>query len=184
MKLFMFYVGGSFLNSNVELHDVRFSVGETAEACHDDLRRQWWGNPSSLHLDCWGAVEQADGYDVTLAEKAGAEEAGAESAGTKQDETPGGPRLFFVNLGGYDPREFAELHRNVLLVAADEATAKRKAVELIKGWMLPHKDNLYEVEGLVDVSAAAAAASGRRLHLTPASAEKPFEFICTYLPIG
>ena len=62
MKLFMFYVGGNCGNSNVELHDVRFSIGETAEDCHDDLRRQWWGDPESLHLDCWGAVEQADGF--------------------------------------------------------------------------------------------------------------------------
>ncbi|MGC1555455.1 MAG: DUF1543 domain-containing protein, partial [Bradyrhizobium sp.] len=55
----MFYVGGNCGNSNVELHDVRFSIGEAAEDCHDDLRRQWWGEPRSLHLDCWGAVEQA-----------------------------------------------------------------------------------------------------------------------------
>ena len=40
MKLFMFYVGGDCGNANVELHDVRFSVGETAEDCFDDLRRQ------------------------------------------------------------------------------------------------------------------------------------------------
>jgi hypothetical protein len=41
MKLFMFYVGGDCGNSNIELHDVRFSAGETPEACHEDLRRQW-----------------------------------------------------------------------------------------------------------------------------------------------
>lgn len=38
----MFYVGGNCGNSNVELHDVRFSIGETPEDCHDDLREQWW----------------------------------------------------------------------------------------------------------------------------------------------
>lgn len=53
MKLFMFYIGGDCANSNIELHDVRFSIGETAEECRDDLRRQWWGEPKSLHLDCW-----------------------------------------------------------------------------------------------------------------------------------
>jgi hypothetical protein len=25
---------------------------------------RWWGDRKSLHLDCWGAVEQADGYDI------------------------------------------------------------------------------------------------------------------------
>jgi hypothetical protein len=66
MKLFMFYVGGNCGNSNVELHDVRFAIGQTPEDCFEDLRRQWWGEPKSLHLDCWGAVEQADGYDIEL----------------------------------------------------------------------------------------------------------------------
>jgi hypothetical protein len=41
MKLFMFYVGGNCGDSNVELHDVRFSIGETPEDCHDDLRQQF-----------------------------------------------------------------------------------------------------------------------------------------------
>jgi hypothetical protein len=108
MKLFMFYVGGDCGDSNIELHDVRFSVGETPEACHEDLRRQWWGTPKSLHLDCWGAVEQADGYDITLS-----------PACTEQNEM----KLFFLNLGGYDPDNFEELHRNVLLVATDVKAA-------------------------------------------------------------
>ena len=92
MKLFMFYVGGSCGGSNVELHDVRFSVGETAEACFDDLRRQWWGRPESLHLDAWGAIEQADGHDVEVTTDAAASTASG-----------AGGRLFFANMRGYDP---------------------------------------------------------------------------------
>jgi hypothetical protein len=91
MKLFMFYVGGDCGNSNVELHDVRFSIGSAPEDCYEDLRRQWWGTPTSLHLDCWGPVEQADGFDVTLT---------AEPLGEQAF------RLFFVNLGGYNPLDF------------------------------------------------------------------------------
>src|ERR1700753_3610294 len=113
MKLFMFYVGGNYGNSNVELHDVRFSIGETAEDCFDDLRRQWWGDPDSLHLDCWGEVTQADGFDVAL---------------TKQAPGASSDSLFFVNLGGYDPAEFSELHKNILLVAPDAKAAKAKAL--------------------------------------------------------
>src|ERR1700760_2536050 len=119
MKLFMFYVGGNFGNSNVELHDVRFSIGEVAEDCYDDLRRQWWGDAGSLHLDCWGAVEQADGYDVEL---------------STEPPKAAEPSLFFVNLGGYDPSEFTELHRNVLIVAPDEVAAKAKAKAQINHW--------------------------------------------------
>src|SRR5262245_11347513 len=109
----MFYVGGSCRNSNIELHDVRFSFGETVEGCYEDLRRQWWGDPESLHLDCWGQVSQADGFDVTV---------------TADAIAAGDERLFFANMGGYDPSEFAELHRNILLVAPDAKTAKLRAL--------------------------------------------------------
>lgn len=168
MKLFMFYVGGRCGNSNTELHDVRFSIGETIEACHDDLRRQWWGDADSLHLDCWGAVEQADGYDVEV---------------TGEAVRQGVDRLFFANMGGYDPTEFAELHRNVLLVAPDATAAKRRALALIRNWAHPHKDNIFEVENLVDLNEAATG-YGYRLRLAKATAEKPFVFECDYWPIG
>ena len=168
MKLYMFYVGGNCGNSNVELHDVRFSIGETPEDCHDDLREQWWGDPESLHLDCWGAVEQADGFDVVL---------------TKDVLQEGTDKLFFVNLGGYDAREFSELHRNVLLVAPDAKAAKAKALTLISGWSLPHKDRLFEVEKAIDVTAQLEA-YGYSLRLEPVTEEKPFTFVCDYLPIA
>jgi hypothetical protein len=168
MKLFMFYVGSSCGSSNIELHDVRFSVGETVEVCFDDLRKQWWGDPDSLHLDCWGTIEQADGFDIEII----------------SDTLPSADQhLFFANMGGYDPREFAELHRNVLLVAPDAKSAKTRALSLIRNWTLPHKDNVFEVENLLDLSAAAAG-YGFRLRLTKASAEKPFTFNCDYLPIA
>ena len=168
MKLYMFYVGGNCGNSNVELHDVRFSIGETPEDCHDDLREQWWGDPESLHLDCWGAVEQADGFDVVL---------------TKDVLHEGTGKLFFVNLGGYDAREFGELHRNLLLVAPDAKAAKARALSQIGSWSLPHKDRLFEVEKAIDVTAQLEA-YGYSLRLTPATEAKPFKFVCDYLPIA
>jgi len=168
MKLFMFYVGGNCANSNVELHDVRFSIGRTAEDCFDDLRRQWWGEPASLHLDCWGAVEQADGYDVAL---------------SAEPSQPGAQKLFFVNLGGYDPGEFTELHRNVLIVAPDEKTAKAKAKAQINHWQKPHRDRLFEIEKALNVSAQTEA-HGYQLILRPAAQEKPFHFQCDYRPIS
>ena len=168
MKLFMFYVGGSCGNSNVELHDVRFSIGETAEDCYDDLRQQWWGDPTSLHLDCWGEVSQADGYDVAL---------------TTDALRDGVNKLFFVNLGGYDAREFSELHKNILLVAPDAKAAKAKALARIQGWSEPHKDKLFEVEAAVDVTASMRR-YGYFLELAKAKVEKPFAFVCRYLPIA
>jgi hypothetical protein len=167
-KLFMFYVGGNFRNSNVELHDVRFSIGNTPEDCHEDLRRQWWGDPESLHLDCWGAVEQADGFDIAL---------------TKDAPRGDANKLFFVNLGGYDPAEFTELHKNVLLVVPDANAAKARAKAGIRHWATPHKDRLFEVEQAVDLTALMQG-YGYSLQLTKAATEKPFAFVCKYLVIG
>ena len=168
MKLFMFYVGGDCGSSNIELHDIRFSVGETPEDCLDDLRQQWWGEPKSLHLDCWGAVEQVDGFDIILS---------AEAA----NDAPN--KLFFVNLGGYDPGDFSELHKNVLVVAPDVKIAKQKALTQIGRWESPHKDRLLEIEKTVDVSALMER-YGCRLSLRPADTEKPFTFTCDYWPIA
>jgi hypothetical protein len=168
VKLFMFYIGGNCGNSNIELHDVRFSIGETPEDCYDDLRKQWWGDPQSLHLDCWGEIEQADGFDVIL---------------SKDAPHAGAGKLFFVNLGGYDPNEFSELHRNVLLVAEDARAAKAKALTQIRSWSLPHKDKVFEVEQTVDVTAQLQR-YGFSLKLTKAASERPFRFVCDYVPIA
>ena len=92
-------------------------------------------------------------------------------------------KLFFVNLGGYDPREFGELHKNILLVALDAKAAKAKALSQIQRWSEPHKDNLFEVEAAVDVSASMRR-YGFFLQLTKAAVEKPFTFVCEYLPIA
>lgn len=163
----MFQLGGNFRNSNVELHDIRFSVGEKPEDCHADLRAQWWGDQAKLHVDCWGAVEQADGHDVALVTDA-------------PETTP--ERLFFVNLGGYDPAEFTELHRNVLIVAKDANAAKTRALALVQDWARPHKDNLFEVDQTVDLSNALRQ-YGVHLRLTKASEEKPFKFTADYIRI-
>ena len=51
-----------------------------------------------------------------------------------------------VNVGGYDPAQFTELHKIFLLAVADARTAKAKAKARIQDWLQPHKDRLFEVE--------------------------------------
>lgn len=153
------YVGGACGNSNVEIHDLRLSIGKTPEDCYDDLRKQWWGDPRRLHLDCWGEVEQADGFDVAI-------------SATAANDSP--EKLFVVNLGGYDPGQFSELHKNILVVAADSKAAGAKAFSEAQGWTLPHKDNVFEVEQVVDVNAQMSQ-SGYSVVLTKATDEKPFQ---------
>jgi hypothetical protein len=167
-KLFMFYIGGDCGNSNIELHDVRFSIGATPEGCHDDLRHQWWGKPKSLHLDCWGEVAQVDGYDVVI----------STTAPSSDD-----PKLFFLNLGGYAPDMFAELHENTLTVAPDVQSAKKQALSKVTGWKQVHRDAGFEVEKAIDVSLMTSQ-PGLHLNLVKAAEEKPFAFTCKYLKLG
>lgn len=168
MKLFMFQIGGDCGGSNVELHDIRFSVGMIAQDCYDDLRDQWWGNPKSLHVDCWGEIRHVDGYDIRIVPR------------RRNSDIN---KLFFINLGGYDPAEFGELHRNVLLVMPDARSAKARALSEIQHWSQPHKDKVFEVEKAVNVSRDVEA-RGYSIELAPSPDQTRFEFFCKYVKIG
>ncbi|MEZ5922199.1 MAG: DUF1543 domain-containing protein [Parvularculaceae bacterium] len=168
-KLFAVLIGGEVEGCHLELHDMRFVLGETIEDCYDDLKAEWWGAPESLHLDAWGSLEWADSYDILVDEPGGAESA------TDQ-------KLWFFNLGGYDPAEFTELHKNMFMVGPDWRSAKNRAMEEIRGWTSPHKDFSFEVDKAIDV--AAAAGNGAAITLAPSTAPKPFRFEARYVPFG
>ncbi|MBY0421270.1 MAG: DUF1543 domain-containing protein, partial [Parvularculaceae bacterium] len=164
-RLFVVIVGGSVPGAHVELHDVRFVIGRTIDDCLDDLRAQWWGAPESLHLDAWGPLDWADGYRVEIAD--------APAAGEE--------KLWFFNLGGYDPARFDELHANLFVVDRDWRSAKKRALEKAAGaWTSPHKDYVFDVDAAVDVGAAAQG----HVRLVPDAEEIPFAFEARYVPIG
>jgi len=160
MHLFMVYVGGYTENANVELHDMRFVVGETIEDCYPELIKQWWGDEKMFHLDAWGAVKSADGYNVSI--------------GNTPAAHP--EKLYFVNLGGYDPDEFTELHKNVLVVAKDDAEARVRAKAQVKNWTKPHRDKWFDVEKVL----AIASVGNHHIHLEKTDSPQPFAFTCTY----
>ena len=168
MKLFIVYVGGEAEQSNIELHDVRFCLGEMIEDCYEDLRAQWWGTPESLHLDCWGVLDYADGYKVSLTKEAPSEEDN---------------KLYFVNLGGYTDQEFTELHKNMFVVAPSDSKAKVKALKTVQEWQSPHRDYQYEIEKAVCINDTVQS-YGYHVSLIASDAEIPFNFTCRYVPIA
>ena len=168
MKLFAFYVGGETKTSNTELHDMRFAVGERMEDCYDSLRRQWWGTPETLHIDCWTELTHSDGYSIEL----------------RSEGFCGAEKLFFANLGGYDPDQFTELHSNVFVVATDKTKAKRRALTTVNHWIKPHRDTLFEVEHIIGLSEIAAP-YGLQIHLAPIPATAPLPFVTgCYIRLG
>lgn len=168
MKLFIVYVGGEVEQSNVELHDVRFCVGETIEDCYEDLKKQWWGTPESLHLDCWGSLEHANGYNIVL---------------NKNTPEQNSCKLYFVNLGGYDSKEFTELHNNIFVVAESDSKAKVQALKTIQHWKSPHRDYQFDIEKTICINDAVET-YGYHISLIKTDEVKDFEFTCRFTPIA
>lgn len=166
MKLFAIYIGGEHERANIELHDMRFVAAPSIHDTYDRLRQQWWGIPKSLHIDCWAELDQVDGYEVTL----------------RPEPFTGPERLYYVNLGGYAPGEFAELHKNMFLVAGDLSKAKARALKSVRGWDQAHRDDVYEAEQAFDL-ASAAGEQDLFIHLTPASSVKELVVTSDYIPI-
>ncbi len=138
------------------------SIGET----YAELKRQWWGIPNTLHIDCWAELDQADGYNIAL----------------RPEPSEMGEKLYYVNLGGYDKTKFLELHQNVFVVAKSVAEAKARAIKYAKGWHAAHRDEMYEAEQAFSLE---KSAQDQRLHihLTPTALVCPLTFTCDYKPI-
>ncbi len=166
MKLFAIYIGGELEGANIELHDMRFVAASSIGETHEELRRQWWGTPKTLHIDCWAELDEVDGYKITL----------------RQEPYPGKEKLFYVNLGGYDPTEFLEKHKNVFIVSPDKLVAKKRALALIKSWKLPHRDEIYDADHVFGLSAVSSPAL--HLHFERIQSVHSLVFSCSYWPIG
>ncbi len=167
MNLFMIYLGGKHKNSLIELHDIRFAAANSIEETYEELKASWWGTPSSLHLDCWGILKQVDGYDIHL----------------KDFPSQQSAKLYFINLGGYDPSQFTELHQNFCLVAENELDAKKKAIKQVTDWKLPHKDYIHSVEDIVDIQNSLAN-KNLYIHVELTPNPSTFEFTCNYVPLS
>lgn len=129
--LFLVVLGGRIAGAQIELHDVRFVAGTSIDDTLPALRRQWFGARKGLHLDSWMAVRFVDGYRVEL----------------RPEPFAGPERLWFVNMGGYDPQQLAELHAFGLFVATSPQAAKAAARRRLLPEVLErHKDDLHGVE--------------------------------------
>ena len=147
LKLFAVYLGGRAPKCNTELHDVVFVVGEAIEQVYPQLLEKWFGCPERLHIDSWVELGVVDGHRVVLMQ--------TPSASQK--------KLYFINMGGYRPGEFTELHATAFIVASSEDEVKRRAKnELLLGMSEVHKDDLYDLDDCLEVSV-----NGMHLHLEP-----------------
>lgn len=127
----MVYLGGRIQGCHIEIHDVRFVVGENIEQTYSKLKAQWVGDKKSVHMDSYMAVNHIDGFKVEVVDEP-----------IKQSQ-----QLYFVNLGAYHGDSLAEQHDFSLYVASSINEAKQRAKDdLLAGLSHLHKDDLHDVD--------------------------------------
>ena len=118
LSLFIVVLGGRSLQSNIEIHDVRWVIGESLEDTFPELRKQWLGKLNGLHIDSYKRIEYVDGYKIAISKS---------NKKNLIDQDKEDKCLWFINLGGYDPNKMYEEHEFTLVVAKKAIDAKRKA---------------------------------------------------------
>ena len=145
--LYIVMLGGRHPRASIEVHDVLFAQAETLADTYPQLRANWFGSPKGLHIDAWMEVDGVDAYRIEFSQASPA---------------PGALRLFFLNLGGYEPGVFGEAHRYLLIAAPDKATAKRLGRHrMAKGWIKAHTDAVLDIDDCLPIDLV----GGRYVHL-------------------
>lgn len=145
--LFVVMLGGKHPRAKIEVHDVAFAVADTLEASYPQLRDAWFGSPKGVHIDSWMAVDGVDGWKVELSHLAPAAET---------------PRLYFINLGGYEANSFGEAHHYLLVVARNKQDAMSKGKQQVLGhWSQAHTDGVLDIDDCLPIDLV----GGRYIHL-------------------
>ena len=146
--LFLVVVGGRSPKANIELHDVRWVIGSKIKDTFDQLRNDWFGSYNGLHIDSYKKIDSIDGYKINLRNKESREPQNKISKKGRISNK----KLWFVNIGGYDPTSMQEKHEFGLIVASCPSEAKNKAKSK---WLIDckkrHKDDISAVKNFNDV---------------------------------
>ena len=138
LSLFIVVLGGRSSKSNIEMHDVRWVIGESIETTFPELRKQWLGKINGLHIDSYKRIQYIDEYKIIISK------AKKDKLDESKEESES---LWFINLGGYDPKKMYEEHEFTLVVAQKAIDAKKKAK---KQWLSnlekKHNDDLSSIK--------------------------------------
>ena len=146
--LYLVVVGGRSPKANIELHDVRWVIGSKIEDTYDQLRNDWFGTPHGFHIDSYKKIDSIDGYRIYIRDKENKE---LKNKFLKKEKILN-KKLWFVNIGGYDPSSMQEKHEFGLVVASSPSEAKNKAKSK---WLIDckqkHKDDISDIKSFTDV---------------------------------
>ncbi|WP_432711599.1 DUF1543 domain-containing protein [Pedobacter sp.] len=117
-KLYMLLLGSKAPQRNVEQHDVFFGIATSLKELVPQINAFWPEAGASIHIDAWREVNNVNGFQVNIATK-------------ESSNPPSMKKLFFINLGGYQPNKFEEQHYTVLSVQEDMAQAIKEAKQTV-----------------------------------------------------
>ena len=127
------------------MYDVRCFVDSKIEDTYNSLIRDWFGTLEGLHIDSYKKIDYIDGYKINL-----------KNIGNKQTKKINliqrkiQKKLWFVNIGGYDPSSMQEKHEFGLVVAKSSLEAKSKAKsKWLNGFKKKHKDDVTSLKKLI-----------------------------------
>lgn len=139
LKLFYVILGATPKGRHIEQHDVFFGIAENLRALVPAMKAFWPEAEGKIHIDCFQEVHQVDGFSISITERT-AEHYTAEN------------HLFFINLGGYAPGQFTELHEQHLMTGPSMASviARVKKTDFYRNMGFPgaesHVDDKYGVD--------------------------------------
>jgi len=168
-SLFIVMLGGRHARANTEVHDVVLAVGETLEEIYPQLQTACFCEQKGLHIDAWAKINGVDFEGQKYQLKF------TDAAPNQANE-----KLWLINLGGYDVREFGELHRYVLVVAQNAIVAKQKGkAYFAQQWQKQHIDRVLDVDDCIAIDHV----HGRYIELVHGESEANCWENC-YLQIG
>lgn len=145
--LFVVMLGGKHPKAKIEVHDVIFVVAATLQDAYPALREGWFGSAKGLHIDAWMAVDGIAQWKVAFSALA---------------PCAGAPRLYFINLGGYESRAFGEAHHYLLVVADSKKGAiEQGRQQMLSTWKKAHTDAVLDVDDCLPIDEV----GGRYVHL-------------------
>lgn len=111
LKLFMVLIGCKPEGRLTEQHDVFFGIAKNLKDLVPHMYAFWPEAKGEMHIDCWREISRVGEYSVKVIPK-------------NEKLTNENPQhLFFINLGGYKPKEFEEYHYKIISIAKNSSEA-------------------------------------------------------------
>jgi len=164
LKLYMVLLGSKAPRRVIEQHDFFFGIATSLEVLVPEMKAFWPEAGNSLHIDGWREVTNVDGYRVEI------------HANDAVRSEQSGPRLFFINLGGYQTGKLEEQHYTMLTVQPDRRNAlntsksttffKQQTIAKVKG-ANAHIDEKYgiDVDDIYRIEDVLSVGQKQRYHI-------------------